>query len=352
MSVTINISGSVASLVVNTNRQGASITANGDEVWSAGPKPSKFKFSMPSDSLQLQLSYIQSADNAVTIDWGDGSTPETSTGTTVNIKSHTYAAEGEYTVTFTCVVGESWEPGTDSYAFTGSSSLNRSKLTEITFGDGVTKIHKSAFAREISLTKIVIPDFITQIGEQAFTNCTNVTEMHIGTGILSFENRWCATLTSLETIYLGNIATFANISPSASTPANAEPFYQGAASKAKAIYLNGTYQTFLTIPASVPTVHQARFSKLGSILNIEVASATIDTRAFMNSSALKKVWIRDTVTTINGSSASNAPFSGCPDDMQIYCEADEAPAGWESYWNYIASGTAITPVWGQKTSPF
>lgn len=37
MSVTINVNGNVQSLVVNVSGQGTSITANGDEVWSAGP---------------------------------------------------------------------------------------------------------------------------------------------------------------------------------------------------------------------------------------------------------------------------------------------------------------------------
>lgn len=48
MSVVININGSVNSLVVNTNRNGTSITANGNEVWSNAPSyPPYLTFSSP-----------------------------------------------------------------------------------------------------------------------------------------------------------------------------------------------------------------------------------------------------------------------------------------------------------------
>lgn len=56
MSVIININGNVAALIVNTNRTGASITANGDEVWSAGPSyPPYLTFSSASSFTLLQM---------------------------------------------------------------------------------------------------------------------------------------------------------------------------------------------------------------------------------------------------------------------------------------------------------
>ena len=77
--VTINVNGSVNSLVVNVNRDGAVIEANGDEVWSAGPSyppyltfSSTARFSIETDELTAfwdgTIEYSTDANNWSTWD--------------------------------------------------------------------------------------------------------------------------------------------------------------------------------------------------------------------------------------------------------------------------------------------
>ena len=82
MSVVININGSVNSLVVNTNRNGTSITANGNEVWSNAPGyPPYLTFSSAGAFTLMQVAEMVAWDGTIeystnTTNWStwDGST--------------------------------------------------------------------------------------------------------------------------------------------------------------------------------------------------------------------------------------------------------------------------------------
>lgn len=92
------------------------------------------------------------------IDYGDGTGGVSST--------HTYATQGEHTVTFS-FVNEVTEIGARAFK-------ECSQLTDITYPKNITKISDWAFY-VIGLINIIIPNTVTYIGISTFCDCTSLT---------------------------------------------------------------------------------------------------------------------------------------------------------------------------------
>ena len=124
-------------------------------------------------------------NGTVTVDWGDGTTPDTLTGTsTTTVKwtpNHAYAAPGEYVIKLT-VDGTMEFYGNDSPSM-GSAILRysssndsrnyiyRNSVKKIDIGNGVTSIGNRTFSSCYSLASITIPNGVTSIGTYALNNC-------------------------------------------------------------------------------------------------------------------------------------------------------------------------------------
>ena len=161
-------------------------------------------------------------NGTVTVDWGDGSSTDTLTGTsltTATTVQHTYSTSGDYTITLTVESG--------SFAFFGVSSaahilkkstaatanINRvyanavqrvemgananidgfaffycASLASITIPDGVTSINTYAFGNCYSLASITIPDGVTSISSNAFSSCYSLASITIPDGVTSISN--------------------------------------------------------------------------------------------------------------------------------------------------------------------
>lgn len=127
-------------------------------------------------------------NGTVTVDWGDGTTPDTLTGTRITTvkwtPNHAYAAPGAYIIKLTVdgTMGFYGEPSLT----TGSAILNyssssdnrncvyRNSVQKIEIGNGATRIGDSAFHSCYSLASITIPDGVTSIGSNTFFNCYSV----------------------------------------------------------------------------------------------------------------------------------------------------------------------------------
>ena len=145
-------------------------------------------------TLWLQTS---TADAAVTIDWGDGTTTDT-TATTYTTYSHDYGntAEGYYDVTITAGNGVAYFYGNSYYgalrqAVSTSSTYaayrwRRGTLCELYISEqSVTSIGSSAFYYCYSLTSVTIPEGVTSIGSYAFQYCYSLTSVTIPEGVTS-----------------------------------------------------------------------------------------------------------------------------------------------------------------------
>ena len=147
----------------------------------------------------VPLFFSQTVASGVSIDWGDGSGPETLSGTGNVSTTHTYAAEGDYTITLTVADGCTLGLGhtSSSYCVMGSiqenSTVYRNLLQSVYVGAGVTNIEAYAFYNCYSLASVTIPNSVTSIGGSAFSSCYSLASVTIPNSVTSigayaFEN--------------------------------------------------------------------------------------------------------------------------------------------------------------------
>ena len=153
-------------------------------------------------------------NGTVTVDWGDGTTPDTLTGTsTSTVKwtpNHAYAAPGEYVIKLT-VDGAMGFYG-DSIANQYSAILRYSSdadtrntfyqnhVRKIEIGSYVTSIGTYAFQYCYALASITIPNSMISIGDYAFRYCHTLTSITIPNSMIIIGNyiiNDCHALTSI-----------------------------------------------------------------------------------------------------------------------------------------------------------
>ena len=136
----------------------------------------------------------QTVANGVYIDWGDGSTTQTLSGTGNVNTSHTYAEPGDYVISLMpqdgCTL--SFGDGSSSYCVMGSTGNNGrvycNMLQDVSIGKNVTSIINYAFQNCNSLASITIPDGVTSISNYAFCYCYSLANITIPNGVTSIGN--------------------------------------------------------------------------------------------------------------------------------------------------------------------
>lgn len=129
-------------------------------------------------------------NGTVTVDWGDGTTPDTLTGTNIGkavwTPRHEYAKAGDYVITLT-VDGEMKFMGNNDGGYilrhsTGGNNMNKTYINAIRraeIGNGVTGICQYMFINCHSIASVVIPDSVTVIGNNSFMSCYSLTSIVI-----------------------------------------------------------------------------------------------------------------------------------------------------------------------------
>ena len=143
----------------------------------------------------------QTVANGVSIDWGDGSTTQTLSGTGNVNTSHTYAEPGDYVISLMpqdgCTL--SLGSGASSYCVMGSTGNNGrvycNMLQDVSIGKNVTSISTYAFYCCYSLASITIPDGVTSIGDSAFDSCF---------GMRYYDFSSCTAIPALSSTYAFN----------------------------------------------------------------------------------------------------------------------------------------------------
>lgn len=155
---------------------------------------------------QVPLYIQQTVANGVTIDWGDGTAPETLPGNkNLRIDNgigpvntiHTYKNAGDYIITLDpkdeCKLGFGdfvYSRGIiDNHHIMGDMYIPNMYLKKICIGRNVNDISMHAFASAILLTSVTIPDGVSKISEQAFNSCFCVMTIVVSRSVSTIGDR-------------------------------------------------------------------------------------------------------------------------------------------------------------------
>ena len=303
-------------------------------------------------------------NGTVSIDWGDETTPDTVTGTSLTTRldaPHTYTSAGSYTIKISLVSGAYTFYGSSSYTLLRKSTsqnenrvyanciqhirlgsgitsidsnafINCSSLATITIPNGVTSIGSSSvFSACYSLVSVTIPSGVTSIGGSTFQNCYSLVSIAIPSGVTSIGTSvfyYCYSLTNI-TIPSGvtsimsnafqNCYSLASITiPSGVTSIGGSAFYgcysltsiiipSGVTSIGNNTFYNCYSLTSVTIPSGVTSIGDNAFYGCYSITSITIPSSvtSIGSNAFQNCTSIANVIIPSGVTSIGGTAFQN-----------------------------------------------
>ena len=161
------------------------------------------------DAARLSPILTIAVNGTITVDWGDNTTTDTVTGTSLTTSQavpHTYATPGDYTIKIHAVSGNFTFYGSSSYLIlrkNTTASENRvyaNCVQAIRLGSGITSIGQYAFYYCASLASITIPSGVTSIGGSAFSYCNAIKSITIPGEVASIGGSafyYCYSLASI-----------------------------------------------------------------------------------------------------------------------------------------------------------
>ena len=335
------------------------------------------------DYLYVSSHWQQSVANGVTIDWGDGSTPETVGGTGVVIAFHTYSSPGDYVIEYTVtngtvIFGQSSDnsrifgpavcsatlphrissnvykielgkcSGFNSHCFKqfksletinipiGASTWNNNatnlfqycnKLKCVVIPDGVTYLGTNCFYEMYDAVAICIPKTITDIGGSAVRCTNNITRLCFPSGCTIRNTYGLADNYKLRQLILPEPSIYsANGTYTFYNDWSVEelPLLKISGSITSIIgytYSNCKSLKTITIPNTVTSIGDSAFNTCYSLRSIILPNITeISGSVFYGNTSLKEINIPSTVTTIKAGA-----FNGCSNLRKITISATTPP---------------------------
>ena len=271
-------------------------------------------------------------NGTVTVDWGDGTTPDILTGTDTTVvkwtPNHAYAAPGEYVIKLTVdgTMGFYSDVSVDAGSAilrysSGTDNRNnvyRNSVQKIEIGNGVTRIENNAFAGCMSLASITIPNGVTNIGLSAFHSCYTLASItipnrarYIGDSVFT----QCYTLTSI---------TIPN----------------GARYIGDSVFTQCYTLTSITIPNGVTNIKASAFKRCMSLASITIPNGVTNIRDSVFQRCTSLAFYDFTAYTTVPTLANVNAFSGIPADCQIRVPASlvdawKAATNWSTYADHI-----------------
>lgn len=294
-------------------------------------------------------------NGTVTVDWGDGTTPDTLTGTSTNTvkwtPNHAYAAPGEYVIKLTVngtmkLYGESSSNQYGAILRYSSSADQRNhvyqnSVKKVEIGDGVTGIGRYAFQNCYSLASITIPDGVTSIDSSAFYTCYSLISITIPDSVTSIGGYVFSACYSLASITIPDSVTsigtyvFQNCYSLASIT-----IPDGVTSIGTYVLRNCSSLTSITIPNGVTSIGSYAFYACYSLSSITISDSvtSIGTYAFQNCFGVA-FYDFSNHTAVPTLANTNA-FKGIAADCEIRVPASlvnewKAATNWATYADHI-----------------
>ena len=261
-------------------------------------------------------------NGTVDIDWGDGTTHDTLTGsdtsTAVYTSAHSYAAPGDYVIQLT-VTGSMGFRSNGPLVYASESDnrdyVYKNAVQKVELGSGVTSISSSAFLVCYSLSSITIPDSVISIGSSAFSSCYGLSSITIPDGVTSISSSAFRNCYGLSSITLPDGVT--SISYSA--------------------FGNCCSLSSITIPDGVTSIGESAFSKCYGLSSITIPDGvtSISYSAFSYCYGVAHLYF---LPTTPPSVSNSDAFSKIPTDCVIHVPVGSLSA-YTSATNYPSSST-------------
>lgn len=314
----------------------------GRRVWTR-PRSGSLLYLTLTSNLSITLSFTQSVANGISIDWGDGSEPQTVSGTSVS-QAHSYEEAGDYIVSLTSVDGATWQPGGVLYNILGREGGGKGdtspELTAVVLTEDVTGLGSYAFDACTSLTGITLPGTVTAVNSYAFYGCTGLKRVTIPDGVTTIATYAFYGCTALEKVVLPESLT----------------------SFGTYAFNNCEVLSEINFPSALSSIGSYAFSGCVALPeNLELGAATIDNASFAACTQLKNVWLRSTVTTIkvynvisnSVVTAHRGPFQNCVESLVLHCEPASRPEGWSEFFDvYTGTETRLATRYGVTAKPW
>ena len=294
-------------------------------------------------------------NGTVTVDWGDGTTPDTLTGTSTSVvqwtPNHAYAAPGEYVIKLTVdgMMGFYDSSSSNKYSAilrysSGSDARNyvyQNSVRNIELGRSVTSIDNYAFMYCYSLASITIPNSVTSIGDGVFSSCSSLASVTIPNGVTSISDSVFSSCSSLASVTIPNgvtsigIYAFMHCSSLASVT-----IPNGVTSINNNVFYSCHSLASITIPNNVTSIGRSMFYSCYSLASITIPNSvtSIGSTAFngCNGVAFYDFSNHTSVPTLVNTNA----FIGIAADCQIRVPASlvdawKAATNWSTYADHI-----------------
>jgi hypothetical protein len=304
---------------------GGGDTPSGGEEW-IGDGNTHIWISLPEG--RTSLAVCVSPNGTVTVDWGDGSTPDVLTGTSTSSGKrtpvHNYASAGDYVITLT-VDGTLALKGSggNSYGYLlsttsvggqGIDSCALNSIKRIEFGSGVSDLGDYALGECRSLKRVRIPNGVTNIGQRAFYGCSALEAISVPNSVATIGKSAFYECSSLEEINL----------PDGITDIGSYMFYMCYALKS------------INIPNGVTTIGTYAFQNCRAVSKVSISKNVTSIAASAFANVYSCAWYDFTQHTAVPTLANTSAFQGIPADCEIRVPAalvDEwkAATNWSTY---------------------
>jgi hypothetical protein len=299
--------------------------------------------------LSPTLYLVKSDTSTLSIDWGDGSVVTTDSTSGNATYSHTYTANGDYSIALWISNGNgviTLGQGTGTTVVIGGSVQNYiSAIVSANIGTDVT-IGSYAFTNCFSLTSITIPNSVTSIGAYAFYFCYALTSVTIPNSVTSIGTYSFNGCSSARLITIpNNVTSIGTYAFSACYSLTSITIPNGVTSIGSGAFQTCFSLTSITIPNSVTSIGASTFSSCRSLTSITIPNSvtSIGATAFSGCYSLKKYIF--TPASVPVLSSINA-FTNILPNTKIYVpdtslSSYKTATNWSTYTNYIYALSAI-----------